>query len=197
MIGRDESDKIGLFLITVPKSGTHLMIEIMQQTFGSYFLYRAGWGDDPVNSVAWIKKVFNRKEVEDPMLSSMKKTRVMAPNHTPNAGFKILEDAIKSNDRMRGIFLFRDPRDILVSMVHSTEDGIWPEGHLAGKLSGKSLEEKYIWMLNKGGPSGSQFKRLLASYSDYLKSDLFLNVRYEDIISTRKGRVTIIHRASL
>lgn len=187
MIGRDESDKVGLLLITAPKSGTHLMIEIMQQAFGSYFLYRSGWGDAPENSVAWLRKVFNRKEMEDPLLSSMKKTRFMAPNHTTNSGFSLLAEAIKNDSKVRGIFLYRDPRDILISMVHSTNAGIWPEGHLVGKLKDKPVEQQYTLMLDKGGPGNTSFQRLLASYSEFWKSDLFLNVKYEDIISMRRG----------
>lgn len=189
MIGRDGKDKVGMLLVSVPKSGTHLLIEIMQQTFGSYFLYRGGWGDPPQNSVDWINKVlFSDKAMDDPLLSTMKRTRAMAPNHTNESGFSVLAEAIKNSKNIKGIFLYRDPRDILISMVHSTTSGIWPEGHLAKELNKLPDDSaRYSWMLDNGGPGRSQFSRILASYAPYLKSDLFLKVRYEDLITSRKG----------
>jgi hypothetical protein len=112
----------------------------------------------------------------------------MAPNHTGNSGYKVLSDAIQSHKRIKGMFVFRDPRDVLISMVHSSTSGIWPEGHIDGTLNNMgSDEERYLWVLNNGGHGKSAFNNVFAGYYKYLQSEDFLNVRYEDLVGLRRG----------
>lgn len=164
-------------MMSIPKSGTHLMIEVLQQAFGSYFLYMPGWGGSVVVDFDWMKKC-----LKEEIYTSAKKTRYLAPSHS-SEGFGFWSEQIQNDARLRGLFMVRDPRDIIVSMVRSTVEGIWPESPYVGRLRDKSKEDQYLAMLNEP----VIYTRQANSYTPFYDSDLFLTVRYEDLLGMDRG----------
>lgn len=75
-----------------------------------------------VDEVRWIEKAL-KAEIE----GTLKKTHIMVPGHRPETEWI---KYVMEHQEVKGIFLVRDPRDLLVSYLKATQSGIWPEGQL-------------------------------------------------------------------
>lgn len=163
-----------IFLTSIPKAGTHFFIEILQQALGSYFLYKAGWGADAKELLTW-----GVDALEGKLDLAYKKSHILVPSHTPNT-FYAFSERIRNDSQTKGIFLCRDPRDLIVSYVKSTQAGIWPEGDLEKYYEGKTELEMYLNTME-------HFEVMLSRYTQYFSSEEFLIVRYEDLLGIDRG----------
>lgn len=86
--------------------------------------------------------------------------------------------------RIKPIFIYRDPRDCLVSAVHWASKG-HPE-HIARMLGGLSEEKALLTLLN-GQDCIIPFARWFDAYRSWLDVPEAIILRFEDIIGARGG----------
>jgi hypothetical protein len=108
-----------------------------------------------------------------------KKSIILVPSHPP-AALALFSRHIQENENIKGIFLYRDPRDLIVSFVKSTQAGIWPEGDLAKYYVDKTEREIYLNTMD-------HYAKTLEQWSPFLYNDSFLNVKYEDLLGVEQG----------
>lgn len=95
----------------------------------------------------------------------------------------VLLDALGASG-IRPIFIYRDPRDCLVSAVHWAAKGK-PE-HVARQLAGMSEEEAILALLSGDGTL-VPFARWFDAYRAWLGVPGAVILRFEDIIGSRGG----------
>lgn len=87
--------------------------------------------------------------------------------------------------RIKPIFIYRDPRDCLVSAVHYAFIQGYPE-HISRRLSGLSEEDALLALLS-GGDSLIPFASWFDAYRPWLSVPDAITLRFEDIIGARGG----------
>lgn len=86
------------------------------------------------------------------------------------------------------VFLYRDPRDVLLSMANYFISQREPE-HLIPKFTGLSIEDIMILLL-RGDNELIPFASYMKSFTGWLSADSVLKIRFEDIIGP-KGNGTL------
>jgi len=96
--------------------------------------------------------------------------------------------------RIKPIFIYRDPRDCLVSAVHYAFRG-YPE-HISRRLNGLSEEDALLALLN-GRDSLIPFASWFDAYRPWLSVPDAITLRFEDIIGARGGGSDTMQRECL
>lgn len=167
--------KGGIFLNSIPKSGTHLLHQIlMNLNFEDKFGFFA-------STPSWSMQVRSNQEAEK-YLSRMYKNEIISGHLFFSKSIEnyLLESSIPS------VFIYRDPRAIFLSELHYLSNmNRWHRCHKYYARC-KSFDEKFDLCL-EGLPESSfyypKFSDRIKDYLGWINSKAVYAIRFEDLIN--------------
>lgn len=169
------SQRDGIFLNSIPKSGTHLLHQIlMNLNFKDKFGFFA-------STPSWNMQVRSSQDAEK-YLSKMYKNEIISGHlfFSKSVENYLLESSLPS------IFIYRDPRAIFLSELHYLSNmNRWHRCHKYYARC-KSFDEKFDLCL-EGLPESSfyypKFSDRIKDYLGWINSKAVYAIRFEDLIN--------------
>lgn len=163
---------------SIPKSGTHLVrkcLELMLREKETAF------SDSWKNTVRLIGSK-NEKVV----YAGKKYTTSFMVSHVPYSDY--VSNIINEN-KYRGIFIYRDPRDVVVSLafwmeVEPQEWGVFPEMKFNERVTGIITKEFQPHLFDTKVENICEY---YGQFIPWLKDESFYSVKFEDLIGANGG----------
>ena len=180
-------------IITIPKSGTNFVNQIMQHTFGIYYTYKlfiSRYKELP----AFLSRLETpTSEIDDPQAHYW----CGCTTHSPFN--KELANVLKQHpDRIRPFFVIRDPRDVVVSYIKGAHLGLFPSSFVdAMKKRDVPLKEQYRLYMEGGNYIDSSGRKAIIGplihnineRIEWASQPTILVLKYEHLISSYNGGV--------
>ena len=162
---------------SLPKSGTHLLLQIARAMPGSHYYGRF---------VATAPSVSLKQRSPDALA---RRIRRFMPGETAGAHLHYLPEVAHALEEINALhlFIYRDPRDVIISEVHYLTDmNRWhrmhkhfrglPDSHARLALALNGLDLRY-----------PEANARMLPYAGWVDAPSVIAIRYEDLIGPRQG----------
>jgi sulfotransferase 6B1 len=176
-----------VFLVSIPKAGTHLLMGDLERLTG----VRRSWvhlndQDVAARSAAASSTVFG---VFDPGAFHARAARVN-PGQYFTAHMKWsgpLSEALRTA-KCRPVFIYRDPRAVAVSQFHYIKGLERHRLHdLFNELPNDAARYRLLVLGNEGQPYLEPMRERLTNFIGWLRDPSVLSLRFEDLVGDRGG----------